>query len=117
MTLADRLASKPRLLQQFLALLLVPMLIVCAWALVAAPVKWVLTSQSAWREAAREQLARARGEAGVLKDLTQRTAALPSAAIWQRLYEEGTPGSAGNAVQQDVTRLCSSAGMEPQSVL
>ncbi len=116
MTLADRMAAKPRLLQQLCALLLVPVVIVCAWLLIATPVKWVLTSQASWRETVSGELARARGEAGALKVLTERRTALPSAAIWQRLYGGGSPGSAGHAVQQDVTRLCSSAGMESQAV-
>jgi len=116
MTLADRLQSKPRLVQRLVAVGLVPVVIVCVWVLVASPLKCVLTSQSSWRESVRSELARARGEAATLKMLTERTAAFPSAGIWQRLYGDGTQGSAGNAVQQDVTRLCSSAGMQPQSV-
>ncbi|MEJ0037690.1 MAG: type II secretion system protein GspM [Gammaproteobacteria bacterium] len=116
MTLADRLAAKPRLLQRLLAVLLVPVSIVSIWVLLAAPVRWMLTSHFHWRETVRVELARARGEADALKVLTQRTTALPSAEIWQRLFSEGTPGSAGNAVQQEVTRLSSSAGMQPQSV-
>ena len=117
MTLADRLETKPRLVQRLVALMLVPMAIGVAGLLVASPLKWVLTSQSDWRESVRSELARARGEAAVLKTLTDRTAAFPSAAIWQRLYDDSsTPGSAGTVVQQDVTRLCSSAGLQPQSV-
>jgi len=117
MTLADRLETKPRLVQRFVALVLVPVVIVAAWIVIASPLKWVLTSQSGWRESVSSELARARGEAATLKTLTERTAAFPSAAIWQRLYaDNGAPGSAGSAVQQDVTRLLSAAGMQPQSV-
>ncbi|MEJ1962978.1 MAG: type II secretion system protein GspM [Gammaproteobacteria bacterium] len=116
MTLADRLQTKSRVVQRLVAVGLVPTVIVSAWVLVASPLKWVLTSQSSWRESVRSELARARGEAATLKMLTERSVAFPSAAIWQRVYGDGTQGSAGSAVQQDVTRLCSSAGMQPQSV-
>jgi len=117
MTLAHRLETRPRWMQRLLAVALVPGVLVVAWIAVASPLKWVLTSQSGWRESAGRELARARGEAATLKTLTERTAAFPSAAIWQRLYaDSGTPGSAGTAVQQDVTRLLSSAGMAPLSV-
>lgn len=116
MTLADRLEGEPRFVQRVVAVALLPVALVCAWLLVASPVKWVLTSQPTWRDSARVELARARGEAEVLKTLTARTASLPSAPIWQRLYAEDTAGSAGSAVQQDVTSLCSSAGLQVQSV-
>lgn len=116
MTLADRLEAKPRIVQRLLAIALVPVMIVCAWMLVASPLKWVLTSQPSWRESVRVELARARGEAAALTILTKRTEAFPSAAVWQRFYGDGASGSAGSAVQQDVTRLCSSAGLQPQSV-
>lgn len=116
MTLADRLEAKPRVVQRLVALALVPLAVAGAGLLVASPVSWVLTSQPTWRESVRVELARTRGEAAALKTLTERTTALPSAAVWQRLYANDTPGSAGNAVQQDVTRLTTSAGMQTQSV-
>jgi hypothetical protein len=77
---------------------------------------WLLTSQSIWRDSVRVQLARSRGEANALTVYAQRAASFPSAPIWRRLYVDGGPGSAGSAVQQDVTRLASSAGIQPQAV-
>jgi Tfp pilus assembly protein PilO len=116
MTLADRLETKSPLWQRSLAVLILAGLLACAWVLAAMPVKWLLTSQSSWRDSVQVELGRARGEAAALKALTEQSVAFPSAAIWQRLYGKGNSGIAGYAVQQDLTRICAAAGMQPQSV-
>jgi Tfp pilus assembly protein PilO len=116
MTVADRLQAKSRVVQRLVAVVLLPVVLVSAGLVVALPLRWVLTSQSGWRESVRVELARTRGEAAALKTLGARASSFPSAAIWQRVYGDGTGGHAGPAVQQDVTNLTASSGMQVQSI-
>jgi Tfp pilus assembly protein PilO len=115
MMLADLVASQPRLAQRAIAIALVPIAAFIVWIALFTPARWVVTSQAEWREQARGELARARGQAAALSALKKQAAAFPSAPIWQRLYT-ASGDSVGSSVQQDIARISTSAGLESQSI-
>jgi hypothetical protein len=116
MTVADRIMARSPGARSVLALLLVPVGALLAWALVVQPIHWVITSQSDWRESTTTELARARGHAQLLEAVRKQVDELPSAPLWQRFYVVGAGESISGAVHKDVTELCMTAGLNSQSI-
>ena len=116
MTAADRIMSRSLLARRTLALLLLPLAAIAVWGLLFLPLKWVTTSQGAWRDTVRVELARERGRAHALPALRQQLERLPAEPVWQRFYRVEGGADGGAAVQQDVGTLCAAAGLENQTI-
>lgn len=106
MTAVDRLTALPTGARRAVALLMLAAVLLAAWWLIAMPLRWLITSQQAWRSAVRIDLARSRGEADLLPVLRQRLATLPNDPIWSRFYDATAGEEVDSLIRQDVARLC-----------
>lgn len=116
MTLAARIAAKPRAVRVGVALVGLALVLALAWAVIVGPLRALIVSQSQWRSEARAALAQARGTAAFEAPLREQLQQLPQQPLWQRLYAVEAPELA-SALQRDLSALSATAGASSQSML
>jgi hypothetical protein len=86
------------------------------WLGIVAPLRTLALSQGHWRSGARTALARARAEAALGPAVQALVQTLPSAAVWQRLYQGQNDAAADSGLRQDLSSLLTNSGAKTDSL-
>ena len=115
MSIGDRLRALPERMQRWLALLLVPAIVIALLAGVMWPLRQAYEAQLAWRANATQRLARLRGLSAIEPAVRAQLETVRAAPAWQRLYRSERASSAVAALQSDINTVLAAVGAYPQS--
>jgi hypothetical protein len=109
---ATRIAALPSPARRAIALGLLMLALLVAWAGIVMPVRALILSQGEWREATARQIARDRGIAKTATQVHEAMAAVEASPLRARLYESAA-NSPAVELQNDLRAALVAAGVEP----
>lgn len=112
MSSASRLAALPLASRRALALSMLVLALVLAWAAVVWPMRVLLVSQQEWRIETAREIARDRGMVNTANQLRELAASIEASPLRARLYETGVVAPA-DQLQNDLRTALIAAGVEP----
>lgn len=112
MRVAARLAALPLASRRAIALFLLVLALILAWAAVVWPVRALIASQQEWRIDAAREIARDRGVINTANQLRESAASIDASPLRTRLYAAGAVAPA-DQLQNDLRTALVAAGVEP----
>jgi type II secretory pathway component PulM len=112
MSATVRLAALPPASRRAIALLLLALALVVAWAVIVLPVSALLASQQEWRADVARDIARDRGMISTAAQLSTAGTQVETSPLRGRLYGAGS-GTPADQLQNDLRAALLAGGVEP----
>jgi len=112
MSAAARLAALPLASRRTIALLMLVLALVVAWAAIVMPLRALLSSQTEWRADVARDIARDRGMVSTATALGATAKEVEDSPLRARLFEAG-PVTPADQLQNDLRAALLASGVEP----
>jgi Tfp pilus assembly protein PilO len=116
MTLADQCARMPLSSRRAIALVIIPLVLLAAIAVLCAPAVYFSASQHVWRTEASEAFAQAQDAPQLRSDLERQLSNMRGSSLWSKLYDAAPGGVTAGLLHADVTALLAQSRLQAQSL-